>query len=134
MLTVSVNGERMRDCFNDLLVYKHSFSGVAKISLSLNGQEMGDLSAGGPILADGIDAMVITPICAHTLHFRPVVSSISSEIAIVMGDRGHLAADGDRFRAVSAGDRITVTRSDKVVRLMTFGTRNLFRLITEKLT
>ena len=152
MLTVSVNGERMRDCFNDLLVYKHSFSGVAKISLSLNGQEMGDLfgdgavvatstgatgyslSAGGPILADGIDAMVITPICAHTLHFRPVVSSISSEIAIVMGDRGHRAADGDRVRAVSAGDRITVTRSDKVVRLMTFGTRNLFRLITEKLT
>jgi len=152
MLTVSVNGERMRDCLNDLLVYKHSFSGVAKISLSLNGQEMGDLfgdgvvvatstgatgyslSAGGPILADGLDAMVITPICAHTLHFRPVVSSISSEIAIVMGDRGCLAADGDRFRAVSAGDRITVTRSDHVVRLMTFGTRNLFRLITEKLT
>ncbi|MBR0507568.1 MAG: NAD(+)/NADH kinase [Clostridia bacterium] len=152
MLTVSVNGERMRDCLNDLLVYKHSFSGVAKITLSLNGQETGELfgdgvviatstgatgyslSAGGPILSDGLDAMVITPICAHTLHFRPIVASISSEVAIVMGDRGHLAADGDRFRAVSAGDRITVTSSDRVTRLMTFGTRNLFRLISEKLT
>ena len=49
MLTVSVNGERMRDCFNDLLVYKHSFSGVAKISLSLNGQEMGDLFGDGAV-------------------------------------------------------------------------------------
>jgi NAD+ kinase len=152
MLTVSVNGERMRDCLNDLLVYKHSFSGVVKITLSLNGQEMGDLfgdglvvatstgatgyslSAGGPILADGLEAMVITPICAHTLHFRPVVSSISSEVEILMGDRGFLAADGDRFRAVSAGDRIKVTCSDRAARLMTFGTRNLFRLISEKLT
>ena len=151
MLAVSVNGENLRDCFNDLLVYKHSFSGVIKMSLEINGLETGDLfgdglviatstgstgysiSAGGPIVADGLDAMVVTPICAHTLHFRPVVCSMDSSIAITMDGKGVLAADGDRFRSVSRGDRIVVTRSMRMTKLITFRNRNLFRLISEKL-
>ena len=151
MLSVCVNGETERNCFNDLLVYKHSFSGVMQITLAINGQETGNLfgdglvistsigstgyslSAGGPILADGLEAMIVTPICAHTLHFRPVVCSLDSSISIVMDGKGVLAADGDRFRSVARGDRITVTRSNQSVKLMTFRHRNLFRLISEKL-
>lgn len=152
MLAVGVNGEPMRSCFNDLLVYKHSFSGVVQISLEINGQQAGDffgdglviatptgttgysLSAGGPILTDGLEAMVVTPICAHTLQFRPVVCSMDSSVTITMNGRGYLASDGDRFLTVSRGDRVTVTRSEHVTKLMTFRTRNLFRLISEKLT
>lgn len=151
MLSVSVNGEPARSCFNDLLVYKSSFSGVTELTLEINGQQMGNLfgdgivvatsigstgyslSAGGPILADGLDALVVTPICAHTLHFRPTVCSLDSTVAIRMEGKGYLAADGDRFAMVSRGDRITVTRSASVVKLMTFQKRNLFRLISEKL-
>lgn len=151
MLAVSVNGEHLRDCFNDLLIYKHSFSGVTRVSLEINGQNAGDLfgdglviatstgatgyslSAGGPIVADGLETMVVTPICAHTLHFRPVVCSMESVIELTMDEKGVLAADGDRFRAVSRGDRITVTRSTQITKLMTFRSRNLFRLISEKL-
>ena len=151
MLAVAVNGEHLRDCFNDLMVYKHSFSGVMKISLEINGQNAGDLfgdglvvatatgstgyslSAGGPIVADGLEATVVTPICAHTLHFRPVVCSMDSSVEITMDAKGVLAADGDRFRSVSRGDHITVTRSAQVTKLMTFRNRNLFRLISEKL-
>lgn len=151
MLSVEVNGEHLRDCFNDLLIYKHSFSGVMKIALEINGQSVGDLfgdgliaatstgatgyslSAGGPIVADGLEATVITPICAHTLHFRPMVCSMDSVVNVTMDGKGVLAADGDRFRSVSRGDRITVTRSNKVTKLITFRERNLFRLISEKL-
>ncbi len=152
MLSVSVNGKTARDCFNDLLVYKHSFSGVVQISLLIDGQDAGDLfgdgiviaaptgttgyslSAGGPILANGLEAMVITPICAHTLHFRPVVCAMDASVSITMNGKGYLAADGDRFCTVSRGDCITVTRSEHVTKLMTFEPRNLFRLISEKLT
>ena len=152
MLSVGVNGEATRDCFNDLLVYKRSFSGVVQISLEINGQGTGDLfgdglvvatstgttgyslSAGGPIVADGLEAMVVTPICAHTLHFRPVVCSMDSSVTITMDGKGYLAADGDRFRAVSKGDCIRVTRSERVTKLMKFQNRNLFYLISEKLT
>jgi NAD+ kinase len=151
MLSAKVNDATARDCFNDLLVYKQSFSGVAKISLSIDGQSVGalngdgliiataigstgySLSAGGPIVADGLDAMLITPICAHTLHFRPVVASVDSVLTMTMEDGGFLASDGDRFCSVQSGDRITVTRSAQTVRLLTFRKRNLFRLISEKL-
>ena len=124
MLAVDVNGEHLRDCFNDLLIYKHSFSGVMEISLEINGLEAGSLFG---------DGLIVAPICAHTLHFRPVVCSMDSSVTITMDAKGVLAADGDRFRSVSKGDRITVTRSEQVTKLMTFRNRNLFRLISEKL-
>lgn len=151
MLSARVNDGCACDCFNDLLVYKQSFSGVTRITIEINGQEIGtlngdgvivataigstgySLSAGGPILADGTDATVITPICAHTLHFRPVVTSGDSVITMTMEDKGFLASDGDRFCSVQNGDRITVTRSEHSVKLLTFRKRNLFRLIAEKL-
>ena len=151
MLAVNVNGEHLHDCFNDLLIYKHSFSGVMKLSLEINGQAAGDLfgdglivatsigatgyslSAGGPIVADGLETMIVTPICAHTLHFRPMVCTMESNVEVTMDGKGVLAADGDRFRTVTRNDRITVTRSTLVTKLMTFRDRNLFRLISEKL-
>ena len=151
MLSVYVNDTIQRDCFNDLLVYKQSFSGVARISLEIDGESVGalngdgvivataigstgySLSAGGPIVADGLDAMMITPICAHTLHFRPVVASADSVLTMKMEDGGVLASDGDRFCTVQSGDCITVTRSVQTVQLLTFRKRNLFRLISEKL-
>ena len=151
MLSVSVNGKPAHDCLNDLLVYKKSFSGVARIAFAIDGNPAGDfsgdgivvatstgatgysLSAGGPIVSDGLDAMVITPICAHTLHFRPIVAPLDAVITMCMADGGVLAADGDRFCSVQSGDRITVQKSARTVRFLTFGTRNLFRLISEKL-
>jgi len=42
-------------------------------------------SAGGPIMAPDVDAMVITPIAAQSLSFRPVVVSGSSEVTLTMG-------------------------------------------------
>ncbi len=151
MLSASVNEANARDCFNDLLVYKQSFSGVARISLEIDDQSIGtlngdgvivatpigstgySLSAGGPIVADGADAMLITPICAHTLHFRPIVASADSKVTMTMEDGGFLASDGDRYCEVKSGDRITVTRSAHTVKLLTFRKRNLFGLISEKL-
>ncbi len=151
MLSASVNGAHICDCFNDLIVYKHTFSGVAKISLSIDGQTVGDLSgdgiivattigatgyslsAGGPIVADGLNAMLLTPICAHTLQLRPIVAATDSVAQMMMADDGFLASDGDRIASVKSGDRITVTQSEHSVQLLTFRKRNLFRLISEKL-
>ena len=152
MISASVNGKSAHDCLNDLLIYKKSFSGVTRIAFSIDGMPAGDLSgdgivvatatgatgyslsAGGPIVADGLDAMVITPICAHTLQFRPIVASMDAEIAMRMNDGGFLAADGDRFCTVESGDVVTVRKSAHAVRLVTFKARNLFRLIAQKLT
>jgi NAD+ kinase len=41
-----------------------------------------NLSAGGPLVSPDVEAMVLTPICAHSLSFRPVVLACSSAVLI----------------------------------------------------
>ena len=108
MLAVDVNGEHLRDCFNDLLIYKHSFSGVMEISLEINGLEAGSLfgdglivatstgstgyslSAGGPIVADGLETMVVTPICAES--GIPVGATVNEAVEIAKEFGGEKSA------------------------------------------
>ena len=44
------------------------------------------LSAGGPIVVPGVQALVITPICAHTLAVRPLVFPASWDVVIQPAD------------------------------------------------
>ena len=152
LLACRINDGAPSLCLNDLLIYKHSFSGVVRIDFSVDEHAVGELygdglivatplgatgyslSAGGPIVADGLACMTITPICPHTLHIRPIVASMDSTVVLSVSDRGFVAADGDRIAEVGAGDRITITRADAAVSVLTFGKRNVFRLISEKLS
>nr|HPQ41725.1 NAD(+)/NADH kinase [bacterium] len=55
------------------------------------------LSAGGPIISPELDAVVITPICPHTLTHRPIVISSETTVMIKMKNpdrRGYLTLDG----------------------------------------
>ena len=92
------------------------------------------LSAGGPIVANGLDAMIVTPICPHTLHFRPIVASMDATIRIRSSERSFVATDGDRIAELESGDSVSITKSSYVTKLLTFGDRNPFRLISEKLS
>lgn len=59
------------------------------------------LSAGGPVLAPDVEALLLIPVCAHSLGVRPLVLAPDSEIGVrVIGssDRPLLLLDGhDRF-------------------------------------
>ena len=152
MLDVRVNDGEARQCLNDVLVYKHSFSGVTQMYLSVDRNAIGtlfgdgvviatptgatgySLSARGPIVADGLEAMLLTPICPHTLHMRPVVASMDSTIKVTVSDNCFVAADGDMIAKLNRGDVLLVSRSDSVTRILTFTERNPFRLLAEKLS
>lgn len=151
MIAVSVNNGEAVSCLNDVLVYKHSFSGVTQLDFAVDNNSVGtlfgdgiviatptgatgySLSAGGPIVADGLDAMLVTPICPHTLHIRPIVASMDSIVTIRVSDNCFVAADGDHIAELQKGDTVCITRSPFTTKLLTFGDRNPFRLITEKL-
>lgn len=151
MLAVSVNGGAPIPCLNDVLVYKHSFSGVTQLDVKIDQNAVGtlfgdgiivatptgatgySLSAGGPIVSDGLDAMLITPVCPHTLHIRPIVASLDSTVTLTVSDDCFAAADGDHVAELHRGDCVTVSRSALSTKLITFGDRNPFRLIAEKL-
>lgn len=94
------------------------------------------LSAGGPILDPGLAAIVVTPICPHTLAQRPIVLPESSQIEITVRSRGadvQLTIDGQVGIALGLGDVVSVRRSQHPVRLIVSPFRNHFEILREKL-
>ncbi len=151
MLACSINDGRETPCINDVIVSKPTFSGTAEIYLEIDGMQAGhlygdgiiaasptgstaySLSAGGPVVAPGLDAIVITPVCPHTLSFKPIVCSSCSKIVLRVGRAGHVAADGDQIAVVDKTDLITVKAYDRRARFLRFDTLNLYSRIREKL-
>lgn len=152
MLRCRVNDGECWHCLNDILVFKQSFSGTIQVGLSCDGQEVGtvfcdgiiastptgstayNLSAGGPVVTQNLDAIVVTPVCSHTLHVRPVVSSACSIWSFQVNETGFVAGDGIRLSEVRPDDRIEVTRSDRIVQFIRFSEQNVFELIQRKLS
>lgn len=95
------------------------------------------LSAGGPLLLPELDAIVLTPICPHTLTQRPLVLPASCTVEIRVQDtRGgevHLTVDGQVGRELVEGDRVIVRRSELPVRLLVPPGRNRFAVMRQKL-
>lgn len=152
MLSGSVNGGKPVPCLNDILVFKRSFSGTAEIEMFVNGMRVADvfcdgiiaatptgstaysLSAGGPVTAPGMQCTVITPVCSHTLHVRPIVSDPSDVWEFRLRGEGFVAADGMKVADVERDDRVRVTRAKETVGFIRFSDKNVFELIENKLS
>lgn len=94
------------------------------------------LSAGGPILLPGVDAMVLTPICPHTLTQRPLVlpQSVTLEISVrSRADGVQLTTDGQEGVALRQGDSVRVRRSEHPLFLVCSPVRDRFEILHEKL-
>lgn len=86
-----------------------------------------------------LDAMIITPICPHTLKARSTVISGDAEIKLRVTPRRkdtHIAvlADGRLLHTLEADDVIRIRRSDKKIRLIKLNGRNFFDILREKLS
>jgi len=95
------------------------------------------LSAGGPILHPTLPAIVIVPICPHTLSDRPLAVGSDSHIEIVMiatsQQNAHVSFDGQTNFAVHDGDRIRVQRAARPVTLVHPTRRNHYEVLRGKL-
>lgn len=94
------------------------------------------LSAGGPIIQPYIPAIILTPICPHTLSFRPMVISSESEVKIQLltgGEEVYLTIDGQRVELMKKDDTVTVCQSGLKLQLVSSPRRNYFDLLKEKL-
>jgi NAD+ kinase len=80
------------------------------------------LSGGGPLLQPSLDAVVLVPICPHTLSNRPLVVAGGSRIEIqICGlDQGHarITCDGQTNLSLASQSRVVVERSPHPARLL----------------
>jgi len=94
------------------------------------------LSAGGPIMAPGLDAFGIAPISPHTLFSRPLVVSASETIRISLphDSRGaNLYADGKMEADVPADSTVEIVRAPKPVKFARLDKRHFFTMLERKL-
>jgi NAD+ kinase len=93
------------------------------------------LAAGGPILTPDVEAMVLTPICPHTLTNRPLVFRPDARLEIRNGSGAPvtLTIDGQWGYELAPGASIEVRRADQPLRLYK-PPRGFFGILREKLS
>ncbi len=111
-----------------------SYRGDGMIVSTAIGSTAYSLSVGGPILAPSLDALVINPICAHSLHSRPLVISSASEIEIrLFGQLGaHVYVDGSSRLALDPANELTVRTSNKKAKFVDVKS-DFFKKLLEKM-
>lgn len=95
-----------------------------------------NLSAGGPILRQDLQAFVISPISPHTLTNRPVVDSADRvyELVVPHPHAGTtVVVDGRILAKLEPGDRVRVTRASSRFKLVKVAGRSYYRTLREKL-
>jgi NAD+ kinase len=95
-----------------------------------------NVSAGGPIVSPAVEAMCITPICPHSLSFRPLVIPSSSLVSIVatrVNEGTTLFCDGQESTKLAVRDRVIIRRSPNDVLLIENPEARLWRSYAEKL-
>jgi NAD+ kinase len=94
------------------------------------------LSAGGPLLAPNMEAILVTPLCPHTMGIRPMVLDPGERIEVrVLGARAkiNVTIDGQEGSIVRENQHILVEKSEKVTRLLVPEEYDFFALLREKL-
>jgi NAD+ kinase len=93
------------------------------------------LSAGGPILHPTLEALIITPICPHTLTNRPVVVPDSAVVGVCLrhGKDVMLTVDGQVGMPLEQGDCLRIGKARLPMRLIQIEASPFFKLLREKL-
>lgn len=117
--------------------FVHSARGDGLIVASPTGSTAYALSAGGPILHPTLPAIVLVPICPHTLSNRPIVVSSDSVVELVMvgpvQSQAHVTFDGQLNYLLDDNDRIRVRRAEHAVQLLHPSGRNHYDVLRAKL-
>lgn len=94
------------------------------------------LSAGGPIICPEVECMLLTPVCAHSLQHRPVVTSAEQTVSIKLTDAAQamVSVDGQENFTLYAGQTLTVTRAGRPARFIKLEPRSFFSTIRIKLS
>jgi NAD+ kinase len=140
---------------NDIVVHKAGVARAISLRVLLGAEEVGhysadgvivstptgstaySLSAGGPLILPGVDALLVTPLCPHALAVRPIVVPGDSEVTIEVGppasDDVLVSYDGQVEATLAVGDRVVVRRAASAVHLIRLEKEGFFARLRQKL-
>ena len=117
--------------------YLNTYNADGIIISSPTGSTAYSLSAGGPLVAPGMEAMVITPICPHSLSQRPLVIKDDLVIKILASsEKGDmlLFVDGEERFKVKQKQAVYVQKSQWPVRLIKCSGNSFYKVLRTKLS
>ncbi len=141
-------------CLNDIVITKGAVARMIDLAIAVDGKDVAtlkadglivstptgstaySLSAGGPILHPQVPAIILTPICPHTLSFRPMAVPATSLIAVRLltgGEEVHVTFDGQRGGAFVRNDVVDIRKAPFELQLITSPKRSYYDLVKEKL-
>lgn len=97
------------------------YSGDGLIVATPSGSTAYNISAGGPIVSPRLHAMIVTPICPHSLSFRPVVVPAEATLlirAVRVNEGTTLFCDGQASTVIRRDDHVVICRSAHEVLLL----------------
>ena len=117
--------------------YVNTHAGDGIVIASATGSTAYALSCGGPIIEPHLDALVIAPICPHTLSDRPIVVSARAVIEVELLERpetrAQVTCDGAILGEIAPGDRLEVKPAGERVTLLHPDGHDYYRLLRSKL-
>ncbi len=142
------------ELLNDIVVNKSALARILEINVMVDGHFLTtfqadglivstptgstaySLSAGGPIVDPSMDAVVLCPICPHTLTNRPVVTPGGSRVEVSLLDNHgdvYVTIDGQVGAPFLSEDRIRVRKSRHPLRLIHIPDKDYFEVLRKKL-
>lgn len=140
--------------FNDMVVDRGALSRLITIQVSADGDFVCSyradgliiatptgstaysLAAGGPIVYPTTEAIVVTPICPHSLTQRSLVLSGDTELELVVEsehEKASLTVDGQKAYPLSSGHRIMINKAPYKQKLVRFSDSSFFDVLRTKL-
>jgi NAD+ kinase len=117
--------------------YVNTHAGDGIVVASATGSTAYALSCGGPIIEPHLDALVMAPICPHTLSDRPIVVSARALIEIELlqrpDTRAQVTCDGAILGEIAPGDRLEVKAAGERITLLHPAGHDYYRLLRSKL-
>lgn len=113
-----------------------SFSGDGVIVSTPSGSTAYNLSAGGPIISPGVDAICVTPLSPHTLAFRPLVLSADAILTlhVTKANAGTtLVLDGQESLPIGAGHSVHIRRHARSLILVHNPDLNYLKMLARKM-
>ncbi len=155
--TKSVDGNKentaARFAVNDVIISHENYLGVAEFMLVTGdcenvkyradgiifstpaGSTAYSLSAGGPVVDHGINAILATPICPHSFFNRSIIFNENSKLTVKNTGKSALkiSIDGRLFEDLEPGEECIVSKSAKTLKMLAFNVNNMFSTLFSKM-